>query len=203
MSRRRSTTASTTSTSRRATGTPRTCSGRPWSRYRKNVFLTARPPSAAPPARGKSSKARCARCGRDHFDLYQLHAVTTPDDVEKIFAPSGALETFLAARKEGQSPLPRLLRPLRRGGNRPHSPPRLRHDPLPGQLRHVARGELRRAGAGGGAGEEDGHPGVEGDGEGPVARRAHSATRTRSAGTSRCRSRQTRRWACGSRSRTR
>jgi predicted aldo/keto reductase-like oxidoreductase len=38
----------------------------------------------------------------DHFDLYQLHAVTTADDVEKIFARGGALETFVAARKEGK-----------------------------------------------------------------------------------------------------
>jgi predicted aldo/keto reductase-like oxidoreductase len=37
----------------------------------------------------------------DHFDLYQLHAVNTRDDVEKIFAPGGALETFVAAKKAG------------------------------------------------------------------------------------------------------
>jgi predicted aldo/keto reductase-like oxidoreductase len=38
----------------------------------------------------------------DHFDLYQLHAVTSRDDVEKIFAPGGALETFVEARKAGK-----------------------------------------------------------------------------------------------------
>ena len=38
----------------------------------------------------------------DHFDLYQLHAVTTRDDVETIFAPGGAMETFVAARKAGK-----------------------------------------------------------------------------------------------------
>jgi predicted aldo/keto reductase-like oxidoreductase len=38
----------------------------------------------------------------DHLDLYQLHAVNTKDDVEKIFAPGGALETFVAARKAGK-----------------------------------------------------------------------------------------------------
>jgi hypothetical protein len=30
----------------------------------------------------------------DRFDLYQLHAVNTREDVEKIFAPDGALEAF-------------------------------------------------------------------------------------------------------------
>jgi predicted aldo/keto reductase-like oxidoreductase len=38
----------------------------------------------------------------DHFDLYQFHAVTTTEDVEKIFASGGALETYLEARKEGK-----------------------------------------------------------------------------------------------------
>lgn len=38
----------------------------------------------------------------DHFDLYQLHAMTTMGEVEKVFGPKGAMETFLAARKAGK-----------------------------------------------------------------------------------------------------
>jgi predicted aldo/keto reductase-like oxidoreductase len=37
----------------------------------------------------------------DHLDLYQLHSVTTLDDVEQIMGPSGALETFVKARVQG------------------------------------------------------------------------------------------------------
>ena len=37
----------------------------------------------------------------DHFDLYQLHSVTTEDDVEQIFGVGGALETFVKARERG------------------------------------------------------------------------------------------------------
>jgi len=37
----------------------------------------------------------------DHFDLYQLHAVTTLEDVEQIFSSDGAMETFLKAKQEG------------------------------------------------------------------------------------------------------
>ena len=37
----------------------------------------------------------------DHFDLYQLHAVTTLEDVERIFSQDGAMETYLKAKKEG------------------------------------------------------------------------------------------------------
>ena len=38
----------------------------------------------------------------DHFDLYQLHAITTLEDVEQIFAKGGAMETFLKAKEEGK-----------------------------------------------------------------------------------------------------
>jgi predicted aldo/keto reductase-like oxidoreductase len=37
----------------------------------------------------------------DHFDLYQLHAVATLEDVEQIFSADGAMETFLKAKQEG------------------------------------------------------------------------------------------------------
>ena len=42
-----------------------------------------------------------ARLQTDHFDLYQLHAVTSLDDVEQIFARGGAIEAFAKAREEG------------------------------------------------------------------------------------------------------
>lgn len=38
----------------------------------------------------------------DHFDLYQLHAITTLDDVEQVFAKGGAMETFLKAKEDGK-----------------------------------------------------------------------------------------------------
>jgi len=37
----------------------------------------------------------------NHFDLYQLHGLTSLDDVEQVFAEGGAMETFLKARDEG------------------------------------------------------------------------------------------------------
>jgi len=71
--------------------------------YRKGVFLACKTTE-----RGKDGSAReledsLRKMRTDHFDLYQLHAMTTPDDVEKVFAPSGAMETFLAARKAGKT----------------------------------------------------------------------------------------------------
>jgi aryl-alcohol dehydrogenase-like predicted oxidoreductase len=37
----------------------------------------------------------------DHFDLYQLHAITETADVDTIFAPGGAMEAVLEARQRG------------------------------------------------------------------------------------------------------
>jgi aryl-alcohol dehydrogenase-like predicted oxidoreductase len=38
----------------------------------------------------------------DHFDLYQLHAITSDDDVRQAFGPGGVMETFLKARDQGK-----------------------------------------------------------------------------------------------------
>jgi aryl-alcohol dehydrogenase-like predicted oxidoreductase len=37
----------------------------------------------------------------DHFDLYQMHAMTTEEDLEVATGPGGVLETFVKAREEG------------------------------------------------------------------------------------------------------
>lgn len=42
------------------------------------------------------------RLKTDHFELYQLHHLVTMDDVKRAFAPAGAMETLLAAQKEGK-----------------------------------------------------------------------------------------------------
>ena len=70
--------------------------------YRKNVFLACKTTerSRAGSQRELENSLRTMRT--DHFDLYQLHAVNTRDDVEKIFAPGGALETFAAAKQAGK-----------------------------------------------------------------------------------------------------
>src|SRR5262245_37248545 len=38
----------------------------------------------------------------DHVDLWQIHDVRTPEDVDRIFGPSGAMEAFEAAKKAGK-----------------------------------------------------------------------------------------------------
>ncbi len=42
------------------------------------------------------------RARTDRFDLYQLHALISAEDVEQVTGPGGALEAFAAARDEGK-----------------------------------------------------------------------------------------------------
>ena len=38
----------------------------------------------------------------DHVDLWQMHGVNRMDDIQRIFAPGGAIEAFEAAKKAGK-----------------------------------------------------------------------------------------------------
>ena len=42
------------------------------------------------------------RLKTDYFDLYQLHHLVKPEDVQKALGPGGAMETILEAKKEGK-----------------------------------------------------------------------------------------------------
>ena len=70
--------------------------------YRKDIFLACK--TGARDAKGAEEELHISlkRIGVDHFDLYQFHAVTDMEEVEEIFAPKGAMETFVKAQKEGK-----------------------------------------------------------------------------------------------------
>jgi aryl-alcohol dehydrogenase-like predicted oxidoreductase len=70
--------------------------------YRKDVFLACKTTERGWDGARKELEQSLKNLRTDHFDLYQFHAVTTSEDVEKIFASGGALETFLDAREEGK-----------------------------------------------------------------------------------------------------
>ncbi|OHB75523.1 MAG: hypothetical protein A2Z25_07410 [Planctomycetes bacterium RBG_16_55_9] len=42
------------------------------------------------------------RLKTDHFDLYQMHHIRTPEEVERALGPNGAMETILKAKDEGK-----------------------------------------------------------------------------------------------------
>jgi len=70
--------------------------------YRKNVFLACKTTKRTKDESRAELEQSLQHLRTDHFDLYQLHAVTTIEDVNTIFGPNGAIETFQEARKEGK-----------------------------------------------------------------------------------------------------
>jgi aryl-alcohol dehydrogenase-like predicted oxidoreductase len=70
----------------------------PW---RKDVFLACKTMCCDAVGAQQELERSLRRLRTDHIDLYQFHAVTTHDDVEEIFAPGGAIEAFIVARKAG------------------------------------------------------------------------------------------------------
>lgn len=70
--------------------------------YRKKAFLACKTTQRDAKGARAELERSLERLHTDHFDLYQFHAVTTSEDVEKILGPGGAAETFLKAREEGK-----------------------------------------------------------------------------------------------------
>jgi aryl-alcohol dehydrogenase-like predicted oxidoreductase len=70
--------------------------------YRKNVFLACKTGERKKEGARKELEQSLLNLHTDHFDLYQLHAVTTLEDVDTILGPGGALETFKEAKNEGK-----------------------------------------------------------------------------------------------------
>jgi aryl-alcohol dehydrogenase-like predicted oxidoreductase len=70
--------------------------------FRKDVFLACKTAQRDGAAATAELDQSLRRLQTDHFDLYQLHAVTTSEEVEAIFSPGGAMEAFAAAKKAGK-----------------------------------------------------------------------------------------------------
>lgn len=70
--------------------------------YRRNVILNCKTTERSRDKSRAELEKSLKNLRTDHFDVYQLHAVTTLKDVDTIMAPGGALETFLEAKKEGK-----------------------------------------------------------------------------------------------------
>lgn len=70
--------------------------------YRDTCFLACKTTERDAAGAEKELDASLQRLQTDHVDLYQLHAITTLEDVEQAFAKGGAMETFLKAKKAGK-----------------------------------------------------------------------------------------------------
>jgi predicted aldo/keto reductase-like oxidoreductase len=70
--------------------------------YRKDIFLACKTGKRTKDESRLELEQSLKNLRTDHFDLYQLHAVTNMKDVDTIFAAGGAIETFKEARNEGK-----------------------------------------------------------------------------------------------------
>ena len=69
--------------------------------FRNKVFLACKTGQRDAKGARKELEASLKLLKTDHFDLYQLHGVTTKEEVAAILGPGGALETFRKARDQG------------------------------------------------------------------------------------------------------
>lgn len=70
-------------------------------RYRNDVFLACKTKFRTGPEARADLENSLKLLRTDHFDLYQMHAMTTEEDLEVASGPNGALEMIDKARDEG------------------------------------------------------------------------------------------------------
>lgn len=70
-------------------------------RYRDRWFVACKTMARDISGARRELEESLARLRTDHFDLYQLHAVTDEAELEAALAPGGAGQALLAAREEG------------------------------------------------------------------------------------------------------
>jgi predicted aldo/keto reductase-like oxidoreductase len=68
---------------------------------RNNIFLACKTVDRTKKGAEELLHQSLKKLNTNHFDLYQLHAMTTLEDVEQVFAADGAMETFLKAKRDG------------------------------------------------------------------------------------------------------
>ncbi len=70
--------------------------------FRKGIFLACKTQQRTKDGASAELERSLRKMRTDHFDLYQHHAVTKREDVQKILGPAGAMEAFVAARNAGK-----------------------------------------------------------------------------------------------------
>lgn len=70
--------------------------------HRSHVALACKTELRTGPEAQAALDDSLAKLRTDHFDIYQLHAMTTPEDADQALAPGGALDVILKARDAGK-----------------------------------------------------------------------------------------------------
>ena len=70
--------------------------------FRKQIFLTTKSPERSRKGAEADLEKSLRALKTDYLDLWQIHQVSEMTEVEQIFAPGGAIEAFVAAKKAGK-----------------------------------------------------------------------------------------------------
>jgi aryl-alcohol dehydrogenase-like predicted oxidoreductase len=70
--------------------------------FRKDIFLTSKSGERTRKGAEAELETSLRTLRTDHVDLWQMHNVARMQDVDRIFAPGGAMEAFQAAKKAGK-----------------------------------------------------------------------------------------------------
>src|SRR5881227_2443931 len=70
--------------------------------FRKKILLTTKSPERSRKGAEADLEKSLRALKTDYLDLWQIHQVSEMDEVEQIFAPGGAIEAFVAAKKAGK-----------------------------------------------------------------------------------------------------
>ena len=70
--------------------------------FRRNIFLTTKSNKRSRREAAAELDASLRAMQTDYVDLWQMHSISTRDDIKRIFAPGGAVEAFEAARNAGK-----------------------------------------------------------------------------------------------------
>ena len=69
---------------------------------RDKIFLACKTKMRDKEGARKELERSLKRLKTDHFDLYQLHCIFTPEEVKQAMGPGGAMETILKAKEQGK-----------------------------------------------------------------------------------------------------
>jgi len=70
--------------------------------FRKNSFLACKTRQRDAAGAQKDLENSLRKLQTHYFDLYQLHELTTDDEVQTVFGTNGALETLVKAKRDGK-----------------------------------------------------------------------------------------------------
>lgn len=70
--------------------------------FRKDCFLACKTRQRDAAGAKQDLEDSLRKLQTDYFDLYQLHEITTDEEVQQVFGKNGALETFVKAKQEGK-----------------------------------------------------------------------------------------------------